>query len=537
MRPLSSYKWCRQRKSKCVVPRRGNSCIRCSEKGLACDLAELASVKVPSPLPPLPASVPSSSRCEQNEQNSCSVSNLDSLPSTVCNKLVDLYFNLIEGKQLQLFHPHTFISMQRAGQAPSYLVFAMIALMARFSSDPFFQNTHPWRRAVTWLKKAIQSFNNREQLVNISSLQGCILLAFVAFVEGDSDQEALLTSQAICMVQRLDLPSKLSSNPIERELGIRLFWACWGLDTWHSARTLVPRQLTASGTMKRPLEEETFLKMRADDPDERYCEAMIDSLSLRRCSLWNYRLALTEIHGQVMQLNDDLSQRSPNEAEIRDRVRRISGHLDRWLHDLPDNFQHTPENMIRHSERGFGREFAMQQMIYHHQSQLLYYQFLHKTTMVEDAVIDNESLMYAARCKAHAAALSKVMWDMNSIPGRECLWSPVNGHLLVVSSSILLYILLSDTDDQIVSGTRQLLEQNFTMLLELRKYWSQVELSMIRSKVFHQACQISGTSENFKMDSWLIQFLNRYDVQVPNRYEEPDIDLMTDKHFAPCELW
>jgi alpha-L-rhamnosidase len=50
----------------------------------------------------------------------------------VCNELVDLYFDLIEEKQLLLFHRTTFIAEQRAGRVPEFLVLGMIALMARY---------------------------------------------------------------------------------------------------------------------------------------------------------------------------------------------------------------------------------------------------------------------------------------------------------------------------------------------------------------------------------------------------------------------
>lgn len=67
----------------------------------------------------------------------------------------------------------------------------------------------------------MQSFNARTELIDLPALQGCILLSFVALAEGDSAQEALLTSQAICMVRMLRLPENLSSDPIQREVEIR----------------------------------------------------------------------------------------------------------------------------------------------------------------------------------------------------------------------------------------------------------------------------------------------------------------------------
>lgn len=67
----------------------------------------------------------------------------------------------------------------------------------------------------------MQSFNARTELIDLPALQGCILLSFVALAEGDSAQEALLSSQAICMVRMLRLPESLSPDPIQREVEIR----------------------------------------------------------------------------------------------------------------------------------------------------------------------------------------------------------------------------------------------------------------------------------------------------------------------------
>jgi alpha-L-rhamnosidase len=151
---------------------------------------------------------------------------------------------------------------------------------------------------------------------------------------------------------------------------------------------------------------------------------------------------------------------------------------------------------------------------------MLYYQFLNKKPESPEGGTDHEVAMYAARCKAHASALSEVMWDTNSRPGMECLWSPVNGHLLVVASSVLLYTLLFDMDGNTIARAKKLLEQNFIMLLQFRKYWPLVELSMARLRAFHRACHMNSTQENFDMDRWMIYFLNRYDAHVSERYSD-----------------
>lgn len=90
--------------------------------------------------------------------------------------------------------------------------------MQSFSSNPALDHVTPWSRGKLFLREAIKSFNERTKLISIEALQGCIILAFAAFVEGDVDQDALLNCQAVRMTQALQLPIVLSSDRLTREI-------------------------------------------------------------------------------------------------------------------------------------------------------------------------------------------------------------------------------------------------------------------------------------------------------------------------------
>ncbi|RDW58935.1 fungal specific transcription factor domain-containing protein [Aspergillus mulundensis] len=514
------------RKKRCIAPRQGQPCTSCSQKKWNCDLASGTQANsnrspIGSPLHrPVCGSETRIAPAEAKTARDLQQPDGALPPESLCNQLIDLYFDLIDEKQLLLFHRATFIAAQRAGQIHNFIVLGMIALMARFSDHPYFKGVHTWHRARPWFKAAMQAFNSRPELIDLPSLQGAILLSFVALAEGDSAQEALMTSQAICMVRMLRLPENLSTDPIQREVEIRIFWGMWMMENWHAARVLIPKQLVASPTFKSLLEEEAFRNMKPTDPPDQYAETRINALGLRSRGLWTWMIPLSKFHNQVMRLNDEIVENTISESEIRRRVKGISDDIDQYFRDLPSHLQHTSENRERYFSRGLGREFTILQLNYHHQCQMLFYQFLNKKYTSSETRFNHEDAMCAARCKAHAAALSQVMWDTNSRPGSECLWSPVNGHLLVVSSSVLLYTLMFDTEDESIARAKELLEQNFLMLLQLRKHWSLVELSMARLKAFHRACQKNSTQENFDMDRWMIYFLNRYDANVSERYDD-----------------
>ncbi|KAM0210999.1 hypothetical protein ACHAQD_010464 [Fusarium lateritium] len=99
----------------------------------------------------------------------------------------------------------------------------------------------------------------------------------------------------------------------------------------------------------------------------------------------------------------------------------------------------------------------------------------------------------------------------------DCLWSPVNSHLLVIASTIHLRTMLLELDKAEVTEAKKHLEQNFIILQELQKYWPSTELAFSRLKAFHNACRVSSVSKTFDMDQWMVKFLNRYDLSVEDR--------------------
>jgi Fungal specific transcription factor domain len=59
----------------------------------------------------------------------------DNFPEqSVCDELVDLYFDYLHDKQHSLFHRPSFVADQRKGHAPPMIVAAMMALSARYEA-------------------------------------------------------------------------------------------------------------------------------------------------------------------------------------------------------------------------------------------------------------------------------------------------------------------------------------------------------------------------------------------------------------------
>lgn len=293
------------------------------------------------------------------------------------------------------------------------------------------------------------------------------------------------------------------------------------VQTWGSVRSQLPSQLRNDPAFPKPIEETVFNSMKqgelATDHDT--------TVTSRTPGIWASIVPLTHYHAQVVQLNHDLVHDPGMEFRARHSVQTLSMKLDHWLHGLPGTLQDTPANRTHHEQRGCGQTFAVMHIIYHNTSQSLYYQFLNRWTPdLCDGPLDEDAITYAGRCKAHAIALSNLMWTLHTDPKKECLWSPINGHLLVIASTIHLHTLLLDPRETQVDGARVLLEQNFVMLHRIQKFFPYAESSFSRLRAFHRACERRSAARTFDMDRWMVTFLNRYDVGVEDREVEPEVD-------------
>jgi hypothetical protein len=221
----------RSRKRKCQSTGQGAPCTSCQSLGLQCSIWTQEAEDPPHRSTVLPT--------EYTSPSNDSISNGSSLfvEDDLRNELVDLYFRLIHDKQHSLFHPPTFIASVRENKAAMVLVFAILSLAARFvrylttpfpdlklirfSSNPYFHDTEPWSRGHAWAKQSKLLFDSRLVPISVEALQACTLLLHIAFTEGDMENESLYAALAIRMVQRMELPTVLSHDRVEREVQIR----------------------------------------------------------------------------------------------------------------------------------------------------------------------------------------------------------------------------------------------------------------------------------------------------------------------------
>lgn len=137
----------------------------------------------------------------------------------LCLELVDLYFDHIHDQFHSIFHKPTIIGDIRSGATPPVIIFAMMALSARFSNNSVFAGTDPRDRGNEYAEESNRLLNLRD--VSLSTAQACVLLGAFSIVCGEALAESVYYCVACRIANTLDLANRPSADAIEREVNVR----------------------------------------------------------------------------------------------------------------------------------------------------------------------------------------------------------------------------------------------------------------------------------------------------------------------------
>lgn len=257
-----------------------------------------------------------------------------------------------------------------------------------------------------------------------------------------------------------------------------------------------------------PVSELVFRDMTDDTIED---DVPGDNAPCRMESLWSQMIPLTKLFGQVKDLNYALVHALEDPSSIAATISLLSEGLRQWELNLPTLLRETKENLTYYAAKGLGHVFVALHVGYHYHQMLLHYQFLHTPF---ESPVSSAHKEYAYRCRAHATAISNLLWRAHDSFNVNCVWVRV-GHVLVISSSVHLHTLLLELNRAAVSEARELLQCNFQLLLKLRQYWPWIDQAMRRLKAFQEAC---GTAQQvwavFRMSDWMARFLHEYSTAV-----------------------
>ncbi|OWT42477.1 C6 transcription factor [Pochonia chlamydosporia 170] len=431
-------------------------------------------------------------------------------PADVCRDLISVYFDTLDHTEASLFHHQSFLQAFDKEEIPLVTLLALFALAARFSDHSYFQNCHRWARGLKWRQEAKTLFNLQVMNVSLSTLQGCRLLSSLAAAEGDSDTVSICNGLSTCVASLLDLPRNLSKQPLRREIELRVLATVYMTDVWVSSGRDVKRLSHFDETLPWPIGEVDFRNLTEENVEDEITTG--DVLSRRSC-MWSQMIPLTNIFGQINDLNHGMDCCEDDQASDLAKIGAVSLDLAYWQRNLPDRLQDETQNLAYFASINLGHVFVALHVGFHYYHVLLYYRFLHFQT---GQAIPESQLEYSLRCKTHAVAITNLIWSSCRDFNVNCTWLMVS-HVLVISSSVHLHTFLLNPSDEAVSEARSLLERNFQLLTRLCCYWPWLDQAMSRLKAFQEAClRAREVSDVFKMNSWLRHFLHVYDKAVAN---------------------
>lgn len=172
MKPAKACWQCRSSKRKCVLAEESQTaCFTCRNRKIQCSNATK---------PANPHRSIASSAAQIQEQPLAPESKEDII------EFVELYLRFIHDRPHSLFHESTLRTEVRAGTLSECLLWAICALGCRFS--PVEANR---LHATRYRKNSSSLFANQLEVISLSNVQTCILLANLYAAEQDNGLEAL----------------------------------------------------------------------------------------------------------------------------------------------------------------------------------------------------------------------------------------------------------------------------------------------------------------------------------------------------------
>ena len=183
-------------------------------------------------------------------------------------------------------------------------------------------------------------------------------------------------------------------------------------------------------------------------------------------------ITLVDLFGPIQDLNRRIVQEDLEDSEINRCAYDLLQKLGGWENKLSPDTKLNQENLKGYKNRNTGGPFVALHLRFHHYSTLLYFQYLESKGISTDM-----TRIFAERCKHHASSYSALLKFSREHKGFKAVY-PTVAHIVIVSSSVLLYTLLFGDEDQIPSA-RNSLNANCQALIKLAQYWPAIK-SMVR---------------------------------------------------------
>ena len=145
-------------------------------------------------------------------------------------EMVSHYFNVVHDKHHSLFHRPTFERNLQENRIADVILFSVLSLGSRYYSPAPYASTMfltgpirfsstPQRHGDHLADRAYQALDMRD--TSVATIQACILLGTLCFVDGKTEAEALYYATALRLGLILNLPQKQCATELERQIHLR----------------------------------------------------------------------------------------------------------------------------------------------------------------------------------------------------------------------------------------------------------------------------------------------------------------------------
>ncbi|OAL53497.1 hypothetical protein IQ07DRAFT_608882 [Pyrenochaeta sp. DS3sAY3a] len=383
-----------------------------------------------------------------------------------------------------------------------------MGMSARFATQPDVRARGAWYRA-----RARDALKEVLEQVSVETLQACILVGNNCMGDCDMDGESLYLVLASRIAQLLELGRpNASDDGVTSETKRRIYWTCFIIDTWVSGGSNVSRCFGTSRSYQRrlPMNEAVFAALRSGEPD-------VPDTAWSP-GLWAHMVKLVEIYAKVQDLHRQMVYSDQwDEHAMDESVGRLEAELISFDASLDSELSFSKENLVLFIRRDLGGLFIAFHLGYHHYYTLVFYQYLDQR---RPRTANGER--YARECKRHASIICDVLKASRETPGAKALYNIV-GHVTIVSSSVLLHTYLFG-DPWELDNSRRGLESNLASLIELRSYWSSIELMINRLVVFQRNCINSMGKNTYRFDKWMVKFLTAHALAMEEKIDFENTD-------------
>lgn len=485
---------CKSRKRKCIRERR-KPCKSCLQIGQTCS-AYIEEVGKSNP------------RIVELQQLD---GGKDIYNDPLLEHYVKLFFRFIHDPVLTIFHKPTFMMLFHQGKIKSYILYAIAALAARFSTDPSLQDIDPRDRGANYYAIGLRLLKMDIDEISIDTIHGCMLISHYSSGYNLVEQEAVYVGVAIRIAHLLHLQEEPNTGDAVQDEILRRAWSIlFAADRWSALGNRIPRitgfeYTTDRRPARKPMPDIDFLQLTSDTPRIEHT-----------LGIWAPNRDLHDIASSIHthQLAVLYNPTSP-EASL-GRIDEIAMDLQHWQSRLPPNFAFNTQNIYLQSSISYGAIFLGTHLSFHYNYVVLLYQFL--------SYADSQSRNYAEQLEYHASKISEIIRWSNKIPNCKLLYSVV-AHILVISSSVHLHTLLYG-ESKAAKQAKDDLDTNFEHIMTLRRLWPAVDVSAARLRLFEAAC-LTSNQNTWRMDRWLVKFLLHHTTYMDEDRRDEPMDALT----------